>query len=161
MAHIIENIRRIPALCMLIAFAAQLGAEENQSVTDDTVRDILDRGLPGVFYAWSPHMPLSVDGLSEILAAGERLDLLVIPVLSSHANIEYARSRIVARNLPESILRRGQSTELVGRDLFVHAPAILIFDNSEFVSPVLPGFRYAADYEALIERYLNSTVSDP
>jgi len=156
MAHLTQTIRRFPALCLLIAFAVQLDAEESDWVTDEKVRAILERGSPGVFYAWSPHMPLSVDGLHEILTAGERLDLVVIPVLSSHANIAYARDRIDGLDLPESVLRRGQSTELIGRDLFVHAPAILVFDGGGFVSPVLPGFRYAADYEALIGRFLAS-----
>ena len=60
------------------------------------------------------------------------------------------------RDLPESVLRKGQSSELIGRDLFVHAPAILVFDGGKFVSPVIPGFRYADDYEALIGRFLAS-----
>jgi len=125
-------------------------------LTDPEVKAVLDRGSPGVFYAWSPHMPLSVDGLAEIIAAGESLDLVVIPVLSGHANVDYARDRIEGRELPETVLRQSESGELIKRDLFLHAPAILIFDGGKFVSPVLPGFRYAADYEQLIGRFLES-----
>ena len=47
-----------------------------------------------------------------------------------------------------------RSTELATRDLNVHAPAILIYANGKFVSPVIPGFRYAADYESVILRFL-------
>jgi len=140
----------------MIVFAALASADDNDSLTDEAVTAILERGSAGVFYAWSPHMPLSVDGLAEIFAAGENLDLAVIPVLSSHANIDYARDRIDGRALPENVLRQSDSGELIKRDLFIHAPAILVFDDGEFVSPVLPGFRYAADYEQLIDRFLES-----
>ena len=156
MARFTHNIMGSLTLCLLMAFVLPLQAEEYDPVTDKTVKAILERGLSGVFYAWSPHMPLSVEGLSEILAAGERLGLIVIPVLSSHANLAYARDRIEGRDIPDSVLRRSQASELIGRDLFVHAPAILVFDGGKFVSPVLPGFRYAADYDVLIGRFLAS-----
>ena len=149
-----RNIGRVLAVCLLTMFNAQLHAEENDVLTDENVAAVLDSGSPGVFYAWSPHMPLSVDGLREMVIAGERLGLVVIPVLSSHANVAYARDRVDARELPETVLRQSESYELVSRNLFVHAPAILIFDGGEFVSPVLPGFRYASDYETLINRFL-------
>ena len=143
-------------MCLLIAFVACASADDKDLLTDEEVTAILDRGSAGVFYAWSPHMPLSVDGLVEITRAGEHLGLVVVPVLSSHANIAYARDRIQQLELPVTVLRQGQSVTLVERDLFVHAPAILIFDDGKFVSPVIPGFRYAADYEALIGRFLET-----
>ncbi len=125
-------------------------------LTDNEVEAILADRHAGVFYAWSPHMPLSVDGLHEIFTAGERLDILVTPVLSSHANIGYARDRTAGLNLPDTVFRSSHSIELEMRDFNVHAPAILVFQGGRFVSPVIPGFRYAEDYEALIGRFLQS-----
>ena len=156
MTRFMHNIIVSLTLCLLMGFVWPLHAEEYDPVTDKTVKEILERGVSGVFYTWSPHMPLSIEGLSEIHAAGERLNLVVIPVLSSHANLAYARDRIEGRDVPDSVLRRSQASELIGRDLFVHAPAILVFDGGNFVSPVLPGFRYAADYDVLIGRFLAS-----
>lgn len=156
MSHTTFNIQRVLTLGLLVTISAWPVAQELDTLTDEHIDAILGGGSSGVFYAWSPHMPLSVDGLREILAAGEQLGLVVIPVLSSHANITYARDRIEGQNLPESVLRQSRSVVLTGRDLFVHAPAILIFDGGEFVSPVLPGFRFAADYESLIGRFLTS-----
>jgi len=144
------------ALCLVLALEWRAEAGESDSLTDAGVQDILARESVGVFYAWSPHMPLSVDGLTEILAAGDSLDLAVIPLLSQHANVDYARDRIAGRGHSEGVLRQSESGELIKRDLFVHAPAILVFKNGEFVSPVLPGFRHAADYEQLIGRFLES-----
>jgi hypothetical protein len=148
-------VRRILlAPSLLLVFAWQMRAAADEWLTDDDVMAMLARGSPGVFYAWSPHMPLSVDGLQEILTAGERLGLDVIPVLSPHTSMAYARDRIDGKALPEAVLRQTRSAELVRRNLFVHAPAILVFDRGRFVSPVLPGFRTAADYEHLIGRFL-------
>ena len=75
---------------------------------------------------------------------------------SSHANIGYARDRAARLNLPDTAFRSSHSVELDMRDFNVHAPAILIFQGGRFVSPVIPGFRYAEDYEALIGRFLKS-----
>ena len=142
-------------MLVLLTFIASFAhADENAPLTDVEVTAILERGSPGVFYAWSPHMPLSVDGLKEIISAGEQLDVMVMPVLSPHANVEYARDRLADRLLPEELLRESESPELVKRDLFLHAPAILVFDDGEFVSPVLPGLRRSDDYVELITRFL-------
>jgi hypothetical protein len=133
-----------------------LAADTSGLLTDDQVNAILAGGPAGVFYAWSPHMPLSVDGLNEILAAGQRLDIPVTLVLSRHANSRYARDRASGLQLPDGAFRISHSIELEMRDFNVHAPAILVYDNGRFVSPVIPGFRYAADYEALIVRFLDA-----
>ena len=151
-----RNVVRLGVACLLLAFSQFVKAEAIGPLIDAEVRSTLKLEQAGVFYAWSPHMPLSVDGLAEIFAAGESLDLAVVPVLSSHANVEYARDRIEGKDYPQEVLRQSNAGELIKRDLFLHAPAILIFDGGKFVSPVLPGFRYAADYEQLIARFLES-----
>jgi hypothetical protein len=142
--------------CLLLAFPWWVTANDVAPISDGEVSAILDRGTPGLFYAWSPHMPLSVDGLKEIIAAGKQLDVLVLPVLSPHANVDYARDRLRDRGLPAGLLRQSESAELVKQDLFLHAPAIIIFDEGEFVSPVLPGLRRADDYAELIGRFLGA-----
>ncbi len=131
-------------------------ADTRSLLTDEEVKAILADAPAGVFYAWSPHMPLSVDGLHEILAAGQRLEIPVTPVLSDHANSRYARERASGLQLPDGAFRTSHSVELEMRDFNVHAPAILIYSDGRFVSPVIPGFRYAADYEALIGRFLDA-----
>jgi hypothetical protein len=151
-----RNDVRLGVTCLLLIFYQFVKADAIDPLIDTEVRSTLKQEQAGVFYAWSPHMPLSVDGLAEIFAAGESLDLAVVPVLSSHANVDYARDRIEGKDYPQEVLRQSNAGELIKRDLFLHAPAILIFDDGKFVSPVLPGFRYAADYEQLITRFLES-----
>lgn len=155
------TLQYLMATCILSMAVHAVASGEAAAVSDADVSAILEREPQGVFYAWSPHMPLSVDGLREILVAGERLDITVIPLLSSHSNSNYARDRIHGRGLPESVLRQGRSPLLIERDLFVHAPAILIFAEGGFVSPVLPGFRYANDYVELIDRFLGAANKEP
>ena len=125
-----------------------------RSLTDEDVARIVGSGERGVFYAWSPHMPLSVEGYAEIANATGRLGLALTAVLSSHANIDYARDRAERVGIPEDAFALNRSIELTMRDLDVHSPAILIYANGEFVSPVIPGFRRAADYQSLILRFL-------
>jgi hypothetical protein len=129
---------------------------EGDVLTDHDVESILRSNDAGVFYAWSPHMPLSVDGWEEIRSAAEALGIAVTPVLSSHANIGYARDRALRIDMPASGFALNQSVELNMRDLNVHAPAILVYSRGRFASPVIPGFRYTEDYEAVISRYLGS-----
>ena len=124
------------------------------SLTDADVARIIGSGDGGVFYAWSPHMPLSVEGYREIRAAANRLGLAMTPVLSSHSNVDYAEDRARRVGIPRDAFALNRSIELTMRDLNVHAPAILIYANGAFVSPVIPGFRRAADYESLILRFL-------
>ena len=150
------RIRRFWLAPLLVFIAPGAWSGDTSVLTDDDVAQTLAGGETGVFYAWSPHMPLSVDGLGEILAAGKRMGISVMPVLSSHANVEYARDRAGHLDLPDGFFRRCLSAELEQRDFNVHAPAILVFDAGRFISPVIPGFRYAADYEALIGRFLAS-----
>jgi hypothetical protein len=124
--------------------------------TDEDVAAIVDSNEAGVFYAWSPHMPLSVDGYAEIRAAAEALNIAVTPVLNGHANIGYAHDRARRVDMPAAGFARNRSVELNMRALNVHAPAILIYAHGRIVSPVIPGFRYAQDYEGLIGQFLES-----
>ena len=132
----------------------ELPDDRGRSLTDVDVARIIGAGGRGIIYAWSPHMPLSVEGYPEIAAAANRLGLTVTPVLSSHANIDYARDRAQRVGMPEEAFALNRSVELTMRNLNVHAPAILIYANGALVSPVIPGFRRATDYEALILRFL-------
>jgi hypothetical protein len=106
-----------------------------------------------VVYAWSPHMPLSVDGWREIAATADRLDLSALPTLIAHADTDFARREAARGGIPQQGLRVVSSVELVMRDLQVHAPSILVF-SGERVSPVLPGYRNADGYRSFLEAFL-------
>ena len=106
-----------------------------------------------VVYGWSPHMPLSGDGYVEVAAAARRLGLHVEPVLIVPADTTFARQEALRLGLPEAALRQVAATELIERELLVHAPALIAFTEGR-VSPVLPGYRNAAGYARFLERFL-------
>lgn len=106
-----------------------------------------------VVYAWSPHMPLSVDGWTEISRAAATLGLDALPVLIAHADRPFAAREARRVGIPDAGLLEINSVELVMRDLQVHAPAILVFGGDR-VSPVLPGYRNADGYGRFLGSFL-------
>ena len=131
------------------------GQDRSTALGDAEAEQIVENHRAGIFYSWSPHMPLSVSGYDEIESAAKSLGLTLVAVLSDHANAEFAAEQSELSGIPAQALQRNRSVELIMRDLQVHAPAILIFRDGKFVSPTLPGFRYAKDYEALISKFLD------
>ena len=132
------------------------GEEVGPAFTDADLREALRAsearaGL--VVYAWSPHMPLSVDGWPELADAAAALDLVAIPVLIAHADMDFARREAARVGSPASALRTVASVELIMRDMQLHAPSILVF-RGDRVSPVLPGYRNADGYQSFFESFL-------
>jgi len=124
--------------------------------TDADLRAVIESadGRTVIVYAWAPHMPLSVDGYSEIAAAGAALDAVVLPLLIGHSDRAFAEREAARVGIPPEGLREIDANELLLRDLQVHAPAILVF-MPDRISPVLPGYRDARGYG----RYLEALVS--
>lgn len=135
--------------------AGLFGQDDSTALGDADVERILKEHQSGVVYSWSPHMPLSVSGYEEIESATKSLGLTLVAVLSDHTNDDFAVEQSELSGIPATALQRNRSVELIMRDLQVHAPAILIFADGKFVSPTLPGFRHARDYETLISRFLD------
>ncbi|MEM7414980.1 MAG: hypothetical protein AAF389_05740 [Gemmatimonadota bacterium] len=113
------------------------------------------RAHPGgvVVYAWSPHMPLSVDGLPEVAEAARDAGFGFEPVLIAPGDTSFARAELLRVGGPEAALRRIASVELLTRELQVHAPALLVF-SADRVSPVLPGYRNAEGYRRFLEAFV-------
>lgn len=108
---------------------------------------------PVVVYVWAPHMPLSVDGLPEIVAAARSLGWPVVEVVmpGSDAAFSIREARRVRPSTAEAP-RRADAVELRYRDALVHAPSIVVFSRSR-VSPVLPGYRNAAGYVRFLRAF--------
>lgn len=113
---------------------------------------------PVVVYFWSPHMPLAVDGVAEILEAGEASRAHVEVVLIEHADPAFAVREAERVGMPRSALRVAASIELLMRDGPLHAPSILVF-STDRVSPVLPGYRNAEGYASFIDAFKTSATA--
>lgn len=99
-------------------------------------------------------MPLSVDGYGEVVAAADRLGLVVEPVLFSEGERSFARREAERVGMHSAALRELDAAELVLRDAQVHAPSVVVFTGDR-VSTVLPGYRDRDGYRRWLERVLN------
>ncbi|MBL8136470.1 MAG: hypothetical protein JNL48_07600 [Acidobacteria bacterium] len=122
--------------------------------TDADLRVLLSAGRPGLVYVWSPHLPLSVDGYAQAVAAARARGLTVHPVLAPGADRAFARASLARGALPDDALRMADSIELWFRDVHLHAPSILVFARGRIVGDAWPGFHTDSEYGAFIERAL-------
>lgn len=100
-----------------------------------------------VIYAWSPHMNLSVQGLSELIDYGRRNNLTVVAILDPNSNFELA-SEIAAKNKwPAEYLRPNESRTLFKRGIRVHYPSYHFISRGEFARPPLPGYKLAKELD--------------
>jgi hypothetical protein len=141
------------------ALVAGVEAPAGVRLTDRVLAAALDaaadqQGL--VVYAWSPHMPLSVDGWREIAMAAEELRFAALPILIAHPDADFAAREATRGGIPQHGLRVVSSVELLMRDLQVHAPSIVVF-SGERVSPVLPGYRNADGYRKFLDAFLDGS----
>jgi hypothetical protein len=150
-------VAALPVNQQATLLAARLACAVPQSLDDPDFNDAdLDRLLRTerrfVLYVWSPHMPLSVDGVHEAIRAGRALGVPVLPLLDPRADRTYAKSTAAAANLPSHALRVARSAELLRRDMFHHAPTVIAFADGRQAGPVRPGYFDAAGYEHLLRR---------
>jgi hypothetical protein len=124
------------------------------SFTDADLRRTLAAGAAGIIYSWSPHMPLSLDGLEIVRGVAAARGLALTVVLDPGADRGAAASAAAARQWPGSTLRVADSVELTFRDLFVHAPAIQPYVAGRLVGSPWPGYHGAAEYTAFLDRVL-------
>ncbi|MGI9625294.1 MAG: hypothetical protein ACR2QM_00545, partial [Longimicrobiales bacterium] len=74
-----------------------------------------------VIYVWSPHMPLSVDGYSEIASAAADAGLHLVAVLFPGSDRGFATPEARRAGVPDAGLLEAASVELMFRDALVHA----------------------------------------
>ncbi len=127
--------------------------------TDADLSKRLARGAGVVVYVWSPHMPLSVAGYSEIARAAAALGLDVVPLLFAGSDRAFAETESRRGGIPPDGLREVAAVELLFRDAQVHAPTVLVFDAGR-VSAALPGYRDADGYRAFLAGFLDAGPGD-
>ncbi len=134
---------------------AVISARSGDFFTDDDLARAIKKHPNTLIYAWSPQMPLSIQGLKEIQAAAKKLKFNLITVLDPESNVSDA-----SKALPKSFsrspasLRRFQSVELDFRHLKLHYPSVLVVSRGKFVGPMIPGLSSASDYVKFIRGQL-------
>jgi hypothetical protein len=121
---------------------------------DEALVELMQRTRSGVIYAWSPHMPLSVDAFEHAAAAARDLGVVITAFLDPNADPAYARETASAAGWPADSLRQFRSVELTFRNTTLHAPSILIYAGGRIQGLAVPGYRDRAGYKGVIRSRL-------
>lgn len=116
---------------------------------------LLEGKPQGVVYLWSPHMPPSVYGLKEALAAAKKLGVELIPVLHPQSHPEASLQLVRELKLPDKYARVIRASELTYLNLDQHPPSMAVFKGQKWIGKMLPG----AEGRATYEQYIKNTLS--
>ena len=109
----------------------------------------------GLIYVWSPRMPLSRVGITDIAAASERLGTQ-LALVSTEELHRYAYGRADfdpgAALLADGLLRGGA---------LAHAPALAVHERGEPSGHAILGYKTADTYEAMIRHRLAGNATAP
>lgn len=111
-------------------------------------------GRAGIIYAWSPHMPLSVKGLTEAAAVAAALRLEFIPALDPDADPGLVQRLIEAGTVRTADTSRGVAGALLEQGLLLHFPSLLVFDEGRLHGPSWPGYHRPL----VLEHYLRARL---
>ncbi len=125
-------------------------AHTTQGFTDTDLKELLSRNKQGIIYLWSPHMLLSVAGVGELKTISEELGVAYTVLLDPNADIGFAQRTIEQAGLPMESLNRAASRELLFRDMYIHAPTLLLYGDGNIVGAVVPGYRHPEHYRQTI-----------
>lgn len=128
--------------------------------TDRDLASALSRTHRLVVFLWSPHMPLSVDGLREIEEATRVTGIGLIAVTDPSSDPRFVDEVSREQGIPPESRRPVASLELLFRDLTVHAPTVLAFDGKKVSAP-LPGYRNRHDYVRFLRGFFSSGNQSP
>jgi hypothetical protein len=122
--------------------------------SDVDLRRLLDEHPRGIIYIWSPHMPLSIEGVATIRAVGTRRHLPVTVLLDPNADSAFADTAMAARGWHGAESRVVDSTELAFRDVLVHAPSMQAYAGGRLVGSPYPGYHTVDEYGTFLDRIL-------
>jgi len=142
-----------------IAVSARSNSHKSQDVatgsfTENDLESALKKSREAkttlLFYIWSPHMVLSIDGVTEIakLAQAKNYQLVVLaePLSQSESVLRLQRQK----KWPATYARRLRAEGLINQNALIHFPALLVVQRGQFVGHVRPGY----DEPQRLEKYL-------
>ena len=147
---------KLRCLMVLTALLAILlsAAAAHPALDDEALDRLLHREPRFAVCIWSPHMPLSVDAVAQVLSAGRALGVPIVAVLDPRADRAYAAAAATAAKLPDDVLRLAQATRLMRADAFQHVPTLVVFAGGSQAGAPIVGYLDAAEYQRrLRERF--------
>jgi hypothetical protein len=125
-----------------------------RSFTDEDYRNTLRSQHRILFYAFSPSMPLSVDGLKEIHAAAESLGATLVPLADPTG------SEAAILKVGDARVRYQRSQFLRDRGLQLHYPSVLVANDHKLLGAPIEGFKTRNGYMTLVAEMLNLPLKE-
>lgn len=150
----------------LISFPTNSAASEKKliffkalpSISNKTLADVIQTNKNGLIYLWSPHMPLSVQGLKEIRQAAKSMNLPLLVLCESTANFELLAHWIENKTISSSeiiTLNYDRLDPIFQEKLtYVHFPTLFIYKKAKLLDNGIPGYENFPRYRSLIESVL-------
>jgi hypothetical protein len=124
------------------------------SFRDEDLESLIQSGKAGVFYSWSPHMPLSLDGLEQVASAAKQLGVELVVLqdpIADPKGIEAALPIIKKLKLQSRVLA---AQELAFRGFTTHYPNVMVFGKGQLVSRMFPGLTTRNGYLKFVRENL-------
>jgi hypothetical protein len=139
-------------VCLLSTAAA---ADSRQVFDDRDLALLLENDARGVIYLWSPHMPYSAQGASEVQRVAAELDLKSVILLDPYADPALTDSALRAQRLPYAATRRVHAEALLRMGATQHFPTAIVFERGRLDAQMLPGYTPPRDLRVYIRQRLD------
>lgn len=120
--------------------------------TDDDLFDLLKEYKWGVIYVWSPLMPLSIKGLPELEKSLRKYGGHLTVVLDPNPKLDVSRNQLRKSGISSDQARRVASAELLNRQITLHYPVAILYENGYLSNRTYMGYKSAEALESWIDR---------
>jgi hypothetical protein len=123
--------------------------------TDAELKRLVETRKPGLIYSWSPNMPYSVLGISEIQRVARDLKLQLSIVRDPDADSEMSvRDLKRSRSRCDDCTRPIEALDLLYRNMDQHFPTLLVYSGGKIDPLVFPGYGSYVGYRRFVEARL-------
>ena len=117
---------------------------------DKDLKAALKAHKQGLIYVWSPHMPLSVEGLQEIKDAAKKLNMHLTILQDGKANPQGTAKWVKTKRVLASETTPVASRELYARQVQLHYPVLFIYKDGFLSNRTIVGHKKADTFEKWI-----------
>ncbi|MDH3715201.1 MAG: hypothetical protein OET44_15305 [Gammaproteobacteria bacterium] len=147
--------RLIGALAVCLLHGAAV-ADSPQEFNDRDLALLLENGARGVIYLWSPHMPYSAQGASEVQRVAAGLGVKSVLLLDPYAEPALTDLVLQSQRLPHSAARRVRAEALLSMGATQHFPTAIVFERGRLDVRMLPGYTPPQDLGVYIHQRLKN-----
>ena len=150
------TFRNLIGALVLSLLHSVASADSPREFNDRDLARLLKNHTRGVIYLWSPHMPYSVQGASEVQRVAHELAVESVLLLDPYAESELTDHVLRSQHLPSSATRRVRADVLANRGATQHFPTAIVFERGRLDVQMLPGYTPPEDLRAYIRERLKN-----